>query len=438
MRTFNQGGVHPPEYKLTADLAIERMPTPARLVILLSQHLGKPAKPIVGKGDKVKKGQLIGAADGFISSNIHAATSGTVHSLEERWPAPTGQYAPAIVIESDGTETWADGLNIDEEKPLELSREEKLKRISDAGIVGMGGAGFPTHVKLNPPKDKTIDTFILNGAECEPFLTPDYRLMLERPAEILKGLEIAASLFSKDTKIYIGIEENKPEAVKAMEKAAQGGPFTVVSLKTKYPQGCEKQLINTITGRTMKEGQLPFDVGALVHNVATMFALYEAVAKKRPLVERVLTLSGMEVKNRKNLIVTVGSLVKDVIEHTGGTTTEINQVIIGGPMMGKAQYTCDVPVTKTTSGILLINNTEIDSLRERPCVRCGKCISACPQGRQPWLLADLGQQRRLGDMPGCGLMDCMECGSCTYVCPARRNIVQWIKYGKAVNAARKR
>jgi electron transport complex protein RnfC len=301
----------------------------------------------------------------------------------------------------------------------------------------MGGAGFPAHVKLNPPKDKNVDILILNGAECEPFLTPDYRLMLEKPEEILKGLEITASLFDKNLKIYIGIEGNKPDAIKTMKQHVQGKPFEVVELQTKYPQGCEKQLINAISGRTLAEGQLPFDVGCLVHNIATIYAIYEAVAKNMPLVDRVMTVSGMEITNRKNLKATIGTKITDIISYCGGIPGDINQLIIGGPMMGKAQYTFDIPVTKTTSGILFVNNKEIEKSREKTCIRCGKCIDGCPQSLQPWIMADMAQHDNIDVLPSYGLNDCMECGSCSFICPAKRDIVHWIKYAKVMNANRK-
>jgi len=436
MRTFKKGGIHPPGNKITADVQIETLPTPDMLTVLLSQHLGKPAKPIVKKTELVKKGQLIAEADGFISAHVHAPTSGKVTSIDQRSPSPGGQYSQAILIKADGQEEWAEGINVDIDY-ASLSREEKLGKIQDAGIVGMGGAGFPSHVKLNPPKDKKIDTFILNGAECEPFLTPDYRLLMEEPEKIVKGLEIVASLFDEDLKVYIGIEKNKPKAIRIMEEHSKGLPFEVVPLKTKYPQGCEKQLINAITKRSLAVGQLPFDIGCLVHNVATIYAIYEAVAKNKPLTERFLSVSGMNIQNAKNLRVTLGTSIRDIADYCGGLTGEINQLIVGGPMMGKSQFTMDVPITKTTSGILFINNKELDSLRERSCIRCGKCVDVCPQSLQPWRFVDLAQNRRTDEIPLNMLNDCMECGSCAFVCPVRRNIVHWIKYAKAMNARRK-
>jgi len=437
MRTFKKGGIHPPENKITADIGIEILPTPDIVTVLLSQHLGKPAKPVVKKKQKVKKGQLIAEADGFISAHIHATTSGMVKSIDERVSSPAGQFSQAVVIESDGQEEWADGLNIDIDYES-LSREEKLRKIQDAGIVGMGGAGFPAHVKLNPPPEKKVDTFILNGAECEPFLTTDHRLMLEKPEEILKGLDIAASFFDKDIRVYIGIEANKADAIKIMEERTQGTRFEVVPLKAKFPQGCEKQLINTVTGRVLAEGQLPFDVGCLVHNVATIYAIYEAVAKNKPLIERVFTVSGMEINSRKNLRATLGTKITDIVDYCGGVTDEINQVIVGGPMMGKAQFTFDVPITKTTSGILFINNRGLERSRERACIRCGKCVEVCPQGLQPWIMTDLARLNQFELLPAYGLNDCMECGSCTFVCPANRDIVHWIKYAKVMNTRQKR
>jgi len=437
MKTFKQGGVHPPENKITSDVPIEVMPFPSTVIIPMAQHPGKPSTPIVDIRDTVKKGQLIAKASSFVSSNVHATTSGTVKVIGPH-PAPNGQYSNSITIEADGKDEWMEGLNTEEVSYTKFSKEEKIKKIQDAGIIGMGGAGFPTHVKLSPPPDKKIDVLILNGAECEPYLTSDHRLMLENPEEVLKGLAIMASLFSSETRVYIGIENNKTDAIEIMQKHAKSYDFKVVPLKVKYPQGSEKQLINALTGRVVGEGELPFDVGCLVHNIATVYAIYEAVCKNKPLVERVLTASGMEIRVKKNIRVTIGTKFADIMDFCGGLVSEnINQLIAGGPMMGKAQYTFDVPVIKTTSGILFINNRELDSLRERPCLRCGKCIEVCPQGEMPWIMAELARKKRVDELPSYGLNQCMECGSCAFVCPAKREIVHWIKYSKAINIKNK-
>ena len=433
MKSFKQGGVHPSENKFTQNIPITTLPTPKTVIIPLSQHLGKEAKPVVKLKDLVKKGQLIAEADGFISANIHASTSGIVKAIAPHIN-PSGQYSTAITIESDGKDEWLEGTNTTPINFKALSKAQIIQKIKDAGIVGMGGAGFPTHVKLSPPPDKKIDVIILNGAECEPYLTSDHRVMLENPIEVLKGLEIIASLFDKSTKVYIGIENNKTDAIELLEKHSGAFNIKVIPLKVKYPQGSEKQLINAITGRVLGEGKLPFDVGCLVHNIATAFAVYEAVCLNKPLIERVLTASGMEILNKKNIKFKIGTLFSDIMEYCGGLVSDdMNQLIAGGPMMGKAQYTFDVPATKTTSGLLFINNKELDSLRERPCIRCGKCIEVCPQGERPWIMADFAQKHHAEVLPSYGLNQCMECGSCAFVCPAKREIVHWVKYSKVQN-----
>lgn len=436
MKTFKFGGIHPPENKLTEQKAIEIMPIPSELAVSLSQHLGKPAKVIVKKGQAVKKGQLIAEADGFISANIHAPSSGKVSAIKS-YPQPNGQYAETVMIATDGKEEWLEGVNVEPIDWKKLSKQEILDRIKSAGIVGMGGAGFPTSVKLSPPKEKNIDTIILNGAECEPFLTSDHRLMLEEPSGIVEGLKIICSLFDNKVKASIGIEENKKDAIKKLEGLVAGSEIKVISLETKYPQGAEKQLINAITGRELKEGELPFDKGCIVHNVATAFAIYEAVCKNKPLIERIITVSGMEIDKRKNINALVGTKFSDIIEYWGQELSgKVNQVITGGPMMGKAQYTFDVPVTKTSSGLLFINNEQLETSKERTCIRCGKCVDACPQELQPWLFANFAQQKEFDEIQQFGLFNCTECGSCTYVCPSKREIVHWIKYAKVIIGTR--
>ncbi|ABB24017.1 MAG: electron transporter RnfC [Pelodictyon luteolum] len=436
MKTFTVGGIHPPEHKLTASKAIEAMPIPAEIAVSMNQHLGKPAKPVVKVGDEVKKGQLIGEADGFISANVHAGTSGKVKAVKSA-PHPGGNYSMTVIITTDGKDEWLEGCNTPAIDPTSLSKEEILRKIKDAGVVGMGGAGFPTSVKLSPPKDKPVDTIILNGAECEPFLTADHRLMLESPEGIVKGLLIITSLFEGKAKPFIGVESNKPDAVLALQKAAAGKGIEIVTLETKYPQGAEKQLINAITGRTIEEGQLPFDKGCLVQNIGTALAVYEAVCLNRPLVERIVTVSGMEIKSAKNIKAVIGTRFSDIAAFAGSMSEKTNQVITGGPMMGRSQFTLDVPVTKTTSGILFINNTMLTGSRERTCIRCGKCTSGCPQSLEPWLLATEAEFRRLDDAETYGLMNCTECGSCSYQCPSGRELVHWIKYAKALRNNRR-
>ena len=438
MKTFKIGGIHPPESKFTENLAIEKMPVPAELAIPMNQHLGKPAKPVVKLGSEVKKGDLIGAADGFISANVHASTSGKVKGIKSL-PHPSGQYAMTVLLTADGRDEWAEGLNTEPVNWRDLSKEDIIGRVKNAGIVGMGGAGFPTNVKLSPPPDKKIDTIILNGAECEPFLTADHRLMLESPDKVIAGLEIIASLFGERVKAFIGIESNKQDAIDTLSRKASPKGIEVVSLKTKYPQGAEKQLINAITGRTIEAGELPFDKGCLVQNIGTAVAVYEAVCKNKPLVDRIVTVSGLEIGKPKNIRAVIGTRFSDITAFCGEPKAGTNQVISGGPMMGKALFTLDVPVTKTTSGILFINNSSIEKARERTCIRCGKCVEVCPQGLAPWLLANVAQLRDFDEIQLLGLANCTECGSCTYVCPSRRELVHWIKYAKAlVNKRQKR
>jgi electron transport complex protein RnfC len=429
-----RGGIHPPKRKEeTKNRSIEIPPLPARVVIPLSQHLGAPAEPLVGKGDEVKVGQVIGEAKGFVSSRVHATLSGKIERVEPL-PHPISGKGLAIAIESDGKDEWVD-LSGAEEWEL-LSKERIRALVKEAGIVGLGGATFPTHVKLSPPEDKPIDTLILNGAECEPYLTADYRLMCEHPDEIITGgLIISKALDARD--IYIGIEDDKEDAIEIFKEKTRNRDIRVVSLHAKYPQGGEKQLIKAILGREVPSGGLPLDVGVVVQNVGTAFAVYQAVIKGRPLIGRVVTVSG-RVKEPKNLWVRIGTPFRDVIAWCGGLDGGIRKVVMGGPMMGLAQYTLDVPVVKGTSGILLFGEDETWVSKPDPCIRCGRCVGVCSMGLLPSVISQLSEYKRFERAEEMGALDCIECGCCGYVCPSTRPIVHFIKFAKAEIMARKK
>lgn len=419
--TFS-GGIHPPEFKsLTAGIPITEAPAPKIAIIPLSQHTGAPAKPVVKVGDAVKVGTKIGEAQGFISANIHATISGVVKKID-LYSHPVLGEAQAVFIESDGKDEWE--THTEERNYKDLSTDELIAIVREAGIVGLGGAAFPTSVKLSPPKGKTIDTVILNGAECEPYLTADHRLMLERAAEIIEGGRIILKILGA-RKGYIAIEENKPDAISKMSKFKD---FELCVMRTKYPQGAEKQLIKAITGREVPSGGLPFDVGAYVQNVGTAFAIYEAVKFGKPLVARVVTVTGA-VKKPKNLRVRIGTIFHDLIESCGGSLNAA-KIIMGGPMMGIAQPTDEVPVIKGTSGILVQSEQEVETAVEAPCIRCGRCVKICPMNLVPVQIADYVERKRFNEAKELGVLDCIECGSCAYVCPARRTLVHLFKYAK--------
>lgn len=432
MKSF-LGGVHPNDgKKYTADKKIEIAPLPEKAVISLRQHIGAPVAAIVKKGDVVKKGQLIATSDAFVSGNIHASISGTVAGVVES-PHPSFGTAPAIIIENDGADAWLEGIpqNRDWEK---IEAKQLLQFVRDAGIVGMGGATFPAHVKLAPPPDKKIDTLIVNGSECEPFLTSDYRNMLEYPEKIVSGTKITMKLLNV-TKAYMGIEDNKPEAVKAMQSAFSGTSVQVVALPTKYPQGAEKMLIKALTDRSVPSGGLPMDVGVVVQNVGTIISISDAVIQGIPSIERVVTVSGSAVKEPKNLLLRVGASFADALNCCGGLSEEAAKIIAGGPMMGFAQSGVDVPIIKGTSGILFLSKKDVNYRKETACIRCGRCIEACPMGLNPSMLSILGERNLYAEAKeDYDLLDCMECGSCVYQCPAKRQIVQYIRYSKAQNA----
>ena len=424
-----KGGAHPPEGKeYTEHKAIEVMPAPQQVFIPLQQHIGAPSEPIVQPGEEVKVGDKISEAKGFVSVPVHASVSGKVVKILAH-PHPLGGKQQVVVIQNDGQDTLSDAIK-PTENYLELSADELRQRIQDAGIAGMGGATFPTHVKLSPPKEKPIDTLIINGAECEPYLTADHRLMVEFPDDILKGVEIIQKILGVK-RTYIAIEKNKPDAIKILrEKAASLPGVEVVGLNVKYPQGAEKQLIKAITGREVPTGGLPMDVGCLVQNVGTVRAIYQAVALGIPLYQRVVTVTGPGVVEPKNLLVRLGTPFKDVIEFCGGYKEDASKLIMGGPMMGIAQHTDEVPVIKGTSGILVLTEALTPFRPISPCIGCARCVDSCPMGLMPTTLAEWVDHKLLDQAEKYGLMDCIECGTCSYVCPANRQLLQSIRFGK--------
>ena len=430
LATF-KGGVHPPEKKeLSKEAALSPLAPPKTVVIPLSQHIGAPCNATVEIGQEVKIGQEVGVAEAFVSAPVHSSVSGKVVAIGE-FPNPMGRMVRSVVIENNGQETWVDELK--EADPSSLSPEEIKNRISAAGIVGMGGAAFPTKVKLSPPKEKPIDFVILNGAECEPYLNADYRLMLEKPLEVIEGLKIVMRSLDVD-KGYIGIESNKPQAFEILTKAAADFPDVEVQmLEVKYPQGAEKMLIRAITGREVpSQGGLPMDVGCVVQNIGTAVAIRDAVKFGRPLIERVVTVTGGGIKEPKNLSVRVGTMVSELIEACGGLTANAVKVISGGPMMGFALSTLEVPVTKGTSGILVMTDQEAPTLEKHlNCIRCGRCIDACPMGLMPQMLSILSEAGQYEECKEYNLWDCFECGSCAFVCPSKRPIVQFVKLAKS-------
>lgn len=427
--TFKRG-IHPEYHKeLTADKPIVTAQLSQRVVIPLSQHTGAPAKPEVNIGDEVKKGQLIGSPTAFVSSPVHSSISGKVVAISD-FPHPSGRMVQSIVIESDGKDEYTSFT----ERPdyMGLSPDEIKGIIRDAGIVGLGGAAFPTSVKLSPPKEKPIDTVILNGAECEPYLTADHRLMADYPQEIVNGLKIIMKSLGVNEG-YIGIEENKPDAIEKIKSVVSGEPNIKVStLKVKYPQGAEKMLIKAIKGREVPSKGLPMDVGVVVQNVGTALAVYEAVRYGKPLIERVVTVTGNGIREPHNMIVRIGTLISDLVEQCGGLSEGAVKVIVGGPMMGFAQWSLDVPVVKGTSGILVFTADEYFPSEEYfPCIRCGRCLDVCPMGLNPSMLSILSEKGRYEETKEYNLFDCFECGSCAFVCPSCRPMVQFIRLAKS-------
>lgn len=425
-----KGGIHPAEdgKSLSNRKPVRTAPLLERYFVAVAENAGKPPKPVVSKGDKVAKYQLIAAADGMVSANLHAPTSGEVTGIVDV-PGPMGVPVPAIAIAADGEDAGEAPFD-----PIPEWREADpallLKRVSDAGLVGMGGASFPTHVKLSPPPDKKVDTLILNGAECEPYLSADHRLMLETPEAVVTGAEIFARILGVK-QLFIGVEVNKTDAIAALERAAAGSPVKVVPLLVRYPQGSEKQLINAITGRTVRSGGLPMDAGCVVQNVGTAAALADAVIRGIPLVERIVTVTGTIVRNPGNWRLKIGTPAIRAIELAGGVTEEPGKLVFGGPMMGFAQRSFEVPVAKNTSGILLMPLEAALRSESTGCIRCGRCVQGCPMHLVPCLMATAVEGERYDLAAQNHLMDCLECGSCAYVCPARRPLVQHFRRAKA-------
>lgn len=431
-KTF-PGGVHPPDYKYyTSSVPIEEFPIPKKVIIPMSQHVGAPSLPLVKVGEEVKTGQKIAEANAYVSIPQHSSISGKVTKIDT-FLNPIGAMSLAIEITADDADSWIDLA--DEPDFLSLSIEEMKNRIQEAGICGMGGAGFPTIVKLSPPEDKPIDTVILNGVECEPYLTADHRLMLEQAEGIINGLKIIMKILKAQYGM-IGIESNKPDVISLMNKLlASEDNLKVVPLKLKYPQGAEKQLIYAATNRKVPTGGLPMDIGVVVQNVGTSFAIYEALRYKKPLVERIITVTGTAVNNPKNLKARIGTPFSDLVNYCGGTKCEIGKVISGGPMMGNALPSLEAPMAKGTSGLVLFNEKEAKTIEERNCIHCARCVDVCPMNLVPSLIA---QGVKGGDLKlavKAGLEDCIKCGSCAYVCPAHIRIVQWVDTGKLRVAA---
>jgi len=440
LKTFPVGGVHPPENKLTAGIAIQHLPLPASVAIPVSQHIGEPAVVIVNKGDRVKTGQMIAQSKGFVSSNIHSSVSGTVNKIDTVIDT-TGFRQTAVFIDTEGDE-WIETIDRSDETPVEviLSPEEIVKKCLESGIVGLGGATFPSHVKLTVPAGKRCDTLIINGAECEPYLTSDHRLMLEKGKEILIGTTILMKAL-KVSKAIIGIENNKTHAIDHLTRlSSEFQGITVYPLKVKYPQGAEKQLIKALINREVPSGRLPLDVNTIVHNVGTAFAVYEAVQKNKPLFERVVTITGKSLSKPGNYFVRTGTPVRSLIEAAGGLPEDTGKIVSGGPMMGKALPNIDVPVVKGTSGIVLIPRSESERMEIQPCIRCAKCVSACALNLEPYLLMTLSEKGEFERAERERITDCMECGSCSYTCPAGRPLLDYIRLGKStvIKMARKR
>ncbi len=439
-RTFRIGGVHPEENKLTHEVMTKVAPLPKQAIFPLSQHIGAPAKPVVAKGDKVKVGTMIAEAGGFVSAPIYSSVSGTVFKVDTAIDA-TGYRKPVIIINVEGDE-WEEGIDRSDRLELladhpELTPEEIINRVKEAGVTGMGGAGFPTFIKLSPPPTAKAECVIINAVECEPYITADYRLMMEKADEILVGLELLM-VAAKVTTGYIGIETNKPAAIELLtQKCAEkfnGSKYNVevVPLQQRYPQGGEKQLVDAVIRRQVPAPPaIPVNVGAIVQNVGTAFAVYEAVMKRKPLFERYTTVTGKKLQNPGNFLVRMGTPMQDLIDLCGGMPEGENKLLAGGPMMGKALTSTEVPICKGTNSVTVLSDEDARRKETMPCIRCAKCVSACPMGLEPYLLATLSSLKNWERLEAEDITSCIECGSCQFTCPAHRPLLDNIRLGKS-------
>lgn len=430
LKTFSLGGIHPAENKISAKSAILNMQLPETVTVPVAQHIGAPAKILVKKGDAVKVGQIIAESAGFVSANIHSPVSGVVNKVD-KLPDASGYRRDAIVITVEGDE-WLEGIDTSKDliKDITDDKDTILKKIAAAGIVGLGGATFPSHVKLSPPPGKKAEVLLINGVECEPYLTADHRLMLEKGEELIVGIKILMKVLDVN-KAIIGIEANKLDAISYLsELSSKENGITVETLKVQYPQGGEKQLISACLKREVPSGKLPIEVGAVVQNVGTAVAVYEAVQKNKPLVERVVTVTGLSVSNPGNYLTRIGTPISMLIDAAGGVPEDTGKIISGGPMMGKAVASLEVAVTKGTSGILLMPDLETRRKESQNCIRCSKCVSVCPMGLSPYLLMALSEKEMFDRVEEEKVMDCIECGSCSYICPSNRPLLDYVRLGK--------
>ena len=442
MKTFRMGGVHPEENKISTNAAIEQMPLPKQVAVLMNQHLGAPATPIVAKGDKVKVGQLIAEAQAFMCANIHSPVSGTVNKIDV-CKDMVGLPKTAIYIDVEGDE-WMESIDRtpDIKRECNLEPKEIVAKLKEMGIVGLGGATFPAHIKYSVPEGKKAEYLIINAAECEPYLTSDHRVMMEHAEEICIGVSILRKALGVPN-AYIGIESNKPEPIRVMTEAAKQFEGIIVEpLVVKYPQGAEKQLINSITGRKVPSGKLPIDVGCVVSNIGTTFAVYEAIQKNKPLIENILTVTGKKLPSQHNYQCRIGITYNDIIKHAlGELPANTGKVISGGTMMGKAISNLDAPTTKGASSVLVMDESESHRGPESNCIRCGKCINACPMGLEPYLFSALVKNNRIEEAKEHNILDCIECGCCFFSCPANKPLTDEIRLGKnkvrAMMAAKK-